>query len=46
MKLFLIGLIFANIAFANENTQKLKSVETLTRFAFGYCNKEWKKQPM
>lgn len=46
MKLFLIGLIFTNIAFANENTQKLKSVETLTRFAFGSCNKEWKKQPM
>lgn len=46
MKFLTLFILFSSIGLASENSKKLKGINTLTRFAFGSCNKEWKKQPL
>lgn len=45
MKYLLLSILFVlPHALANQNQSKLDSLETITKFAFGSCNREWFKQ--
>lgn len=50
MKLFILAMLISSSLLASDmasgNLSKLKEIKTLTHFAFGSCNKEWKKQPL
>lgn len=39
-------VLFSSPNFANENTQKLKSIKVLKKFIFGSCNREFLPQPL
>lgn len=46
MKFLLLLTFLSTSLLANDNISKLKAIKTLSKFAFGSCNKEYKPQPM